>query len=186
MSNRTTSTQPRNNEADRLAAKTRFTHHGCWDFTGYIDPDGYGRIYWRGRNGYPAHRAAYELAYGPIPPGLTIDHTCNNTRCIRYEHLEAVTQAENTRRAVERRTHCRSGHQYTDATTYWFRGLRHCRPCNALAARRYALRKRSGSSNSTGRPVLSRPRSAEQRDPRSPEAEGVASSRKRKHAFQNQ
>jgi hypothetical protein len=81
---------------------------------------------------------------------MAVDHTCNNRACIRYEHLEAVTQVENMRRAVERRTHCRAGHEYTDATTYWHRGTRHCRPCNALAVNRYALRKRSESSSSTG------------------------------------
>ena len=72
---------------------------------------------------------------------MTVDHLCNNRACIAYEHLEAVTQAENTKRAAERRNHCRAGHTYAEITTYWYRGTRHCRPCNAAAQRRYQQRK---------------------------------------------
>lgn len=45
-----------------------------------------------------AHRYAYELAYGPIAEGLVIDHLCRNKPCVRPDHLEAVTNAENIRR----------------------------------------------------------------------------------------
>ena len=48
----------------------------------------------------PAHRAAYALDVGPIPEGLTIDHLCRVRHCVRPDHLEPVTQAENTRRAA--------------------------------------------------------------------------------------
>jgi hypothetical protein len=142
-----------NTETTRLFSKVSYKTDdlACWEFTGYRDPDGYGRIYWRGRSGYLAHRAAYELAYGQIPEGLTVDHTCYNRACIRYEHLEAVPHAENVRRAAERRTprtHCGNGHEYTEASTYWHRGGRHCRVCNRLASRRYSIRKRSAATRS--------------------------------------
>jgi hypothetical protein len=79
----------------------------------------------------------------PIPAGLTVDHICNNRACIRYDHLEAVTQAENNRRAAERRTHCKNGHEYTESSTYHHDGARYCRICNRLAVRRYAMRQRT-------------------------------------------
>lgn len=52
------------------------------------------------RKQYLAHRVMYEALVGPIPAGLVIDHLCRNTRCVNPDHLEAVTQAENVRRAA--------------------------------------------------------------------------------------
>lgn len=51
-----------------------------------------------GREQY-MHRAMYEQEIGSIPPGMQIDHLCKETRCMRPEHLEVVTPAENTRRS---------------------------------------------------------------------------------------
>ena len=45
-----------------------------------------------------AHRFLYEQKYGKIKEGMVIDHLCKTTRCINTEHMEVVTQAENTRR----------------------------------------------------------------------------------------
>jgi hypothetical protein len=45
-----------------------------------------------------AHRFAYELLVGPIPPGLQLDHTCRNTLCVNPRHLEPVTNKVNTDR----------------------------------------------------------------------------------------
>src|SRR5437763_5052268 len=90
-------------DSKRLQSKIRTTmiEDTCWHYTGYIDQDGYGRIHWRGNNGYLAHRAAYELAYGEIEAGREIDHTCGVRHCVRYEHLDAVTREEHVRREVE-------------------------------------------------------------------------------------
>ena len=134
---------PSEKDATQLYSKiNRIDGIDCWEYTGYLDPNGYGRFRCQGKMCY-AHRVAYEIAYGPIPPGMTIDHTCTNRSCIRYEHLEVVTQEENVRRAAERRTHCGNGHEWTEKNTYWHRGNRHCRACNRAAARRYAERKRA-------------------------------------------
>jgi hypothetical protein len=145
-------TGPANSDATRLFSKTSLSENdlGCWEFTGYLDQDGYGRFHYRGKC-HGAHRVAYELAYGPVPAGLTVDHTCTNPACIRYEHLQAVTHAENCRRAAERRTHCKNGHEWNEANTYWYKGKRNCRRCNAEAVRRYAARRKSdpGSQDAT-------------------------------------
>lgn len=70
---------------------------GCWVWTSWIQPNGYG-YFWLDGARY-AHRVAYEIAVGPIPAGLVIDHLCANKSCVNPAHLEVVTIGENTRRA---------------------------------------------------------------------------------------
>jgi hypothetical protein len=91
---------------------------GCWDWQGEISStNGYGIAYYKGR-GYRAHRAVYEVARGPIPDGLQLDHLCRNRACVRPSHLEPVTNWENTRRGIgpfaikANQTQCQNGHPY--------------------------------------------------------------------------
>lgn len=81
----------------------RITIHpqtGCWLY-------GRGAMYVSiERNGKKeaVHRVVYKLLVGPIPDGWQVDHVyasgCRFERCCWPVHLEAVTPAENTRRAV--------------------------------------------------------------------------------------
>lgn len=48
-----------------------------------------------GRRIVYAHREAWERKYGPIPPGMVIDHLCRVRNCVNVEHLRVVTQREN-------------------------------------------------------------------------------------------
>lgn len=64
---------------------------GCWIWLGCTS-GGYGLFGIATSKSAKAHRIAYEIAYGPIPDGLQIDHLCRNPTCVNPCHLEAVTQ----------------------------------------------------------------------------------------------
>jgi len=70
---------------------------GCWNWLGYINPDGYGWTKVKGRAMF-AHRFHYEEVKGPVPEGLELDHLCRNGACVNPDHLEAVSHTENIRR----------------------------------------------------------------------------------------
>lgn len=58
---------------------------GCWLWLGPVDEDGYGASKLFGER--RAHRAAWTMANGPIPPGASILHRCDNPPCINPDHL---------------------------------------------------------------------------------------------------
>jgi HNH endonuclease len=108
----------------------------CWPWLGHTDRDGYGKIT-RGRHGegsVSAHHVSYLIHNGgALPPGTeVVDHLCVNPTCVRPDHLEAVTQAENVRRGWDRgnaylsgppaanaaKTHCKRGHELSPENTY--------------------------------------------------------------------
>jgi len=47
-----------------------------------------------------AHRVAWRLLRGPIPPGLVLHHKCGIRHCVRPDHLEPMSQRENVIKAV--------------------------------------------------------------------------------------
>lgn len=107
---------------DRFIEKYDVTDE-CWLWTGAIDKAGYGRI---GRGSYEvlyAHRVAWELAVGPIPEGMHIDHLCRVRNCVNPDHLEVVTNRENALRGLAptaqnaAKTHCLNGHEFVPENT---------------------------------------------------------------------
>ncbi len=120
---------------------------GCWLWTAQLSKEGYGIISKTSGHPVPAHRVSYEMACGPIPEGLHIDHLCRVRACVNPAHLEAVTQGENNRRAgaaTVPRTHCPQGHPYSGKNLIVRKdrisGV--CRICQNLANVRYRKRKK--------------------------------------------
>lgn len=58
----------------------------------------YPNVKWYGK----AHRLVWEANKGPIPIGILVCHTCDNTRCINIEHLFLGTPQENMQDKVNK------------------------------------------------------------------------------------
>lgn len=67
---------------------------GCWEWQSTRHTHGYG-LFWDGRKQVRAHRYAWEMEHGPIPPGQSVLHSCDNRRCVRLDHLRLGTQRDN-------------------------------------------------------------------------------------------
>ncbi|WP_272027150.1 hypothetical protein [Kocuria rosea] len=71
---------------------------GCWNWTGPIDRQGYGKAHLQGTS-RRAHRWAWaKIAHLELPPypALCLDHLCENKRCVRPAHLQPTTIPANT------------------------------------------------------------------------------------------
>ena len=144
--------------SERIKANSRRDRKGCWLWQGSLDRDGYGRISVRPESGTgaslrkAAHRVSYEAFVGPIPDGMTIDHTCRTRACVNPAHFELVPLVENIARRVYVRanhrnaakTHCKNGHEFTaENTRIGSRGDRICRACErARGAASDAVRRK--------------------------------------------
>jgi hypothetical protein len=78
------------------------TGAGCWEWTGRLNRNGYGRVLVDGKE-VAAHRFVYQAMLDSIGPAIQLDHTCNNRKCVNPEHMEKVSLRENCRRRDERR-----------------------------------------------------------------------------------
>lgn len=98
-----------------------------------------------------AHRAAYEVAHGPIPADMTVDHLCFNPSCVNPDHMRLLSLSDNAKnQRSATKTHCKNGHEYTPENTYIRpirerSGKRDCRACIRERVARYETKRRTAA-----------------------------------------
>ena len=80
---------------------------GCWEWRGAIVKLADGRVgayghLWAGGKHVKAHRFAWTLENGNIPPGMHVCHRCDNPTCVRPDHLFLGTHTDNMRDMVRK------------------------------------------------------------------------------------
>jgi len=133
------------NTVESVLAELVRDDNGCWLWKRNRTPKGYGMVSVGGARVY-VHRISYEHHRGPIPDGLQVAHLCGVTSCASPDHMELLTNRENSLRSANprviahRQGTCVKGHALSPETTYARRdGRRVCRICvRAQSRNRYA------------------------------------------------
>lgn len=112
---------------ERLEARREIDPHtGCWLWTSYRDPKGYGVFKFK-KITVTSHRWA-RLAYKGDPLNssnnqFNWDHLCRVRACFNPDHLELVSAKENKNRgkpvSARQLGVCKRGHEMTDENTLY-------------------------------------------------------------------
>jgi hypothetical protein len=142
-------TPPRFNVPERFWSKVDKTST-CWLWNGHKFRDGYGGFQLDGKN-QRAHRLAWQWLRGSIEPGMVLDHLCRVRNCVNPDHMEVVTNRENTRRGIgpsavaARRISCVHGHPFDEANTIQTSHQRVCRECRRQISQRRRDRQKASA-----------------------------------------
>ena len=121
---------------------------GCVVSTYSVGSHGYAQVGWT-ENGrtvmHLVHRLVYQVVYGPVPDGMTVDHICRNRRCVNWMHLRLLSNRVNaTLNGNALKTHCKRGHEFTpENTRYNTAGYRECVTCRRKQVREAMARARA-------------------------------------------
>ena len=81
---------------DNILNRRKITESGCWEYTGFKDDLGYGRLSYRNRQSL-VHRVFYFIQVGgfDIYGDICVLHKCDNPPCFNPEHLFLGTREDN-------------------------------------------------------------------------------------------
>jgi len=117
-----------------LLSKCEKQENGCWLFTGYKDPRGYGQICINGKRTTAHHMMWMVWNKKEVPEGHVVRHICIKSRgCINPDHLITGTPLDNVRDEIEQGTfNTGRGEERTTAklTEEKVRKMRKLRPVN--------------------------------------------------------
>jgi hypothetical protein len=125
---------------------------GCWPWVAARGTTGgYAQYKHDGSMKY-AHKVAYEVLVGEVPPETPdLDHLCEVRHCVNPDHLEPVTHKENVMRGqgwapiLAARRYCQNGHEFTADNIYIDprrSGTRACRQCRYESTKKFNEKKR--------------------------------------------
>lgn len=123
----------------------------CWLWTASLDGRGYGQI-GVDKKMLRAHRFAYTILKGKIPPSKKLDHLCRNRICVNPSHLEPKSNRDNilaegslsNPRLNILKTHCPKQHPYSGKNLGVISTSKHryCKTCNREKVLRYYYERR--------------------------------------------
>lgn len=82
-------------KVDKERSSTFYNGTRCWEWTGSLTHNGYGRFSLTHLKGCRAHRFAWEITFGEFRNNLFVLHHCDNPQCCNPSHLFLGTQQVN-------------------------------------------------------------------------------------------
>lgn len=131
---------------------------GCWDWIGYLNKDGYGKISFRENKKkilMSCHRISYTLEKGAILDDSLVMHLCNRPSCVRPDHLALGTPKDNIAYAASlNRMATGNNHGTVTHPESFIHGDKHWTKANKEGREKYIIGESNPNSKLTAKQVL--------------------------------